>query len=96
MKPNYLLCALTLLITQAKLTYGGTLFDITATGGSQEMISISLCLNGKGPLSCQNYIVNNLNLSILSTIPNHTYSGNMFYEGQAGDLIKLLPVSPSS
>jgi hypothetical protein len=63
-----------LLMTQAKWAYSGLLFDITATGGAPEAISLSLCLNGKGPLSCQNYSVNNLNLSILSTIPNHTYN----------------------
>ena len=33
-----------------------------------------LCLNGKGPLSCQNYNVDALNLKITSTIPNHTYN----------------------
>lgn len=74
MKPHYFLSLFSLLLmTQTKLAYSGSLFNITTTGGAPEAISINLCLNGKGPLSCQNYSINNLNLSILTTIPNHTY-----------------------
>jgi len=74
MKLNYLLGASILLMCQAKLAYSGLLFNITATGGAPGAIPLTLCLNGNGPLSCQNYSVDNLNLSILSTIPNHTYT----------------------
>lgn len=75
MKPHYFLSLFSLLLmTQAKLAYSGLLFNITATGGAPETISLELCLNGVGPLSCQNYSVGNLNLSILSTIPNHNYN----------------------
>ena len=74
MKPHYLFSLLSLLLmSQAKLAYSGLFFNVTATGGAPGAISLTLCLNGKGPLSCQNYSVSNLNLSILSTIPNHTY-----------------------
>ena len=74
MRPHYFLSLFSLLLmTQAKLAYSGLLFNITSAGGAPETISFTLCLNGKGPLSCQNYSVDNLNLSILSTIPNHTY-----------------------
>jgi len=36
-------------------------------------VSITLCLNGKGPLSCQNYTVLASNLTISPAIPNHVY-----------------------
>ncbi|KTC92359.1 hypothetical protein [Legionella cincinnatiensis] len=76
MKPHYLFSLfILLLMSQAKLAYsGGLLFNIKATGGAPGTLSLTLCLNGKGPLSCQDYSVGNLNLSILSTIPNHTYA----------------------
>ena len=37
-------------------------------------MSITLCLNGKGPLSCQQLTVTALTLTILTTIPNHSYA----------------------
>ncbi len=52
--------------------FAGALFNVSATG-SAAPISITLCLDGKGPLSCQNYTTSALNLSIKTTIPNHTY-----------------------
>ena len=66
--------AIFLFISQASAVYSGALFNITATGGAPGAISLVLCLNGKGPLSCQNYTVENINLSILTTIPNHNYA----------------------
>lgn len=75
MKPHqFLRVASLLFITQATLAYSGSLFKITATGGAPQTILLDLCLNGKGPNSCQAYRVDNLNLNILSTIPNHTYT----------------------
>jgi hypothetical protein len=44
-----------------------------ANGESSGNINMTLCLNGNGPLSCQNYTVNSLNLNIKTTIPNKTY-----------------------
>lgn len=50
----------------------GLFFDISATGATNHL-NIKLALDGKGPLSCQNYTVNALNLIIKTTIPNHVY-----------------------
>lgn len=51
----------------------GLFFDISSTGTSSVNINTTLCLNGKGPLSCQNYMVSGSCLTIKTTIPNHTY-----------------------
>jgi hypothetical protein len=50
----------------------GDLFHVTSTG-SPANINITLCLNGHGPLSCQDYNITALNLNIRTTAPNHTY-----------------------
>jgi len=50
----------------------GLLFNIK-TSGIPGNASVTLCLNGIGQLSCQNYNVSALHLSITTTIPNHTY-----------------------
>ncbi len=50
----------------------GLLFDVLATG-TPAKVSITLCLNGKGPTSCQNYTVSALDLTI-RTVPKHIYS----------------------
>lgn len=50
----------------------GNLFSFTADGDPVD-IKFNLCLNGKGPLSCQTYSANSLNLNIITNIPNHTY-----------------------
>lgn len=72
------LLTFTCLVTQwgyLNATYAatGALFNVrpTATTG----VNITLCLNGKGSLSCQNYTVpQNISFSVSTTIPNHTYS----------------------
>ncbi|VEB33468.1 hypothetical protein [Legionella cherrii] len=51
---------------------GSTLFNVSATGIPAQ-VNLTLCLNGKRAVSCQNYNVSALTLSILTTIPNHTY-----------------------
>lgn len=52
----------------------GLLFNVTGTGPTlPEPITIELCLNAPGPFSCQTYMIRSLNLSINTTIPNHTY-----------------------
>lgn len=61
-----------LMLSQASAIAGGLLFNVSATG-TPANVSITLCLNGKGPLSCQNYNVSALTLSISTTIPNHVY-----------------------
>lgn len=50
----------------------GLFFDIIATGKSDHL-NIKLALDGNGPLSCQNYTVDALDLLIRTTIPNHVY-----------------------
>lgn len=50
----------------------GLFFDVTASG-TPNHLNIKLALDGLGPLSCQNYTVDGLNLSIKTTIPNHAY-----------------------
>ena len=50
----------------------GNLFNISASGNPANL-NITLCLNGNGPLSCQNYNVAAVNLSISTAIPNHVY-----------------------
>lgn len=74
----------------------GALFTL-AESGSAGNVSLALCLNGNGPLSCQNYLVSHLNLSILTTIPNHTYSSIGIKINTAGyqlaSNVKCLPIS---
>lgn len=60
------------LISHAAFT-AGALFNIIATGVPDD-INITLCLNGKGPVSCENFNVPALDLQITTTIPNHVYS----------------------
>lgn len=50
----------------------GLFFNISGSG-TQDHISITLALDGRGPLSRQNYTVDALNLAITTTIPNHVY-----------------------
>jgi len=64
-----------LLLTLGQSAIAGTnglLFNVSATGASAN-VSIMLCLNGKGPVSCQNYNVSALTLSISTTVLNHVY-----------------------
>lgn len=60
------------LLAQSTFAGSGPLFQVTATGAPAQ-VSITLCLNAKGPLSCQNFSVSALNLTITTTIPNHVY-----------------------
>ena len=61
-----------LFITQADASKSGLFFNIAASG-TPANLSISVCLNGTGALSCQQYNVSALSLGITTTIPNHTY-----------------------
>ncbi len=49
----------------------GMLFNVSSTGTSAD-VEITLCLNGKGALSCQNYDVSSLSLNICA-VPKHSY-----------------------
>lgn len=65
-----LLCAL--FISQTTLGQSSLFFNVSATGAPANL-SITLCLDGAGSLSCQNYTVSALDLTISPTIPNHLY-----------------------
>lgn len=66
-----LLC---LLFIFHSIAYAGTgdFFRIDVLGISQP-VNINLCLNGKGPLTCQHFDVSTGVLSITTTTPNHSY-----------------------
>ncbi|MDF1758319.1 MAG: Ig domain-containing protein [Legionellaceae bacterium] len=62
-----------LIITCQNVSAGtGPLFIITESGVSGNA-NVTLCLNAKGPLSCQKYNVSSLTLAINTSIPNRTY-----------------------
>jgi len=61
-----------LFITQAEASKNGLFFNIAASG-TPANLSVSVCLNGAGALSCQQYNVSALSLSVTTTILNHTY-----------------------
>jgi len=50
----------------------GSLFNVSSSG-TPANLNITLCLNSSGPISCQNYSVTGLTLSISTNIPNHSY-----------------------
>ena len=61
-------------ITSSALAATGNLFVVTSTGTGNN-VSITLCLNvnGKNPLSCQNYTTSAGTLTLSTTVPNKTY-----------------------
>ncbi len=59
-------------INQAGWSETGDLFTVTGTG-TLTTLDITLCLNGRGPLSCQDYTVTRQTLHINTVTPNHTY-----------------------
>lgn len=76
MKKTYQLSFFLVLLFLYRITFAvnTALFNISASGNqTTDPIDIILCLNGKGPLSCQTYTVNQPRLTISTTIPNHTY-----------------------
>ncbi|MFN7098091.1 MAG: hypothetical protein ACK4PR_11130 [Gammaproteobacteria bacterium] len=64
------ICAL--LISQTSLSQSSLFFNVAASG-APATVSITLCLDGLGPLSCQYYTVSALDLNITTTVPNHLY-----------------------
>lgn len=63
---------LLLLVFQNVFAGNGLLFNVTDSGAAGQ-VNINLCLNGKGPISCQNFNVSALTLNICA-VPTHTYS----------------------
>ena len=77
MKKNILVIPFLVLLFVYQLSFAvsGSLFNVSASGNqTTDPINIILCLNGKGPVSCQNFTVSNPRLTINTTIPNHTYA----------------------
>lgn len=50
----------------------GLLFNVLATG-TPATVGISLCLDGRIPLTCEDHTIQNLNLLIKTLIPNQVY-----------------------
>jgi formylglycine-generating enzyme required for sulfatase activity len=50
-----------------------TLLFFVSQEGTPEELTITLCLNGKGPLSCEKHKISSLNLDINTNIPNKSY-----------------------
>lgn len=61
-----------ILSCQTSLATTGALFNLSPVNTSAN-ISITLCLNAKAPVSCQNYNVSPTSFTIRTTVPNHTY-----------------------
>ncbi|HHF0526732.1 TPA: GMC family oxidoreductase [Legionella anisa] len=59
-------------IHQAVFAAPGRFFTIMGNGAPVD-VNVTLCLNAKGPVSCQDYNISAANLSLLTTVPNHTY-----------------------
>lgn len=51
----------------------GDLFSVTSSG-TLGAVQVRLCLNGRGPTSCENHDVTNHTLSVLTTIAGRSYS----------------------
>src|SRR5438552_491239 len=58
------------LLSSLAYAKSGLLFKITQSG-SPLKVDVILCLNGKGPASCQDYSVSAQNLDISTTIMHH-------------------------
>ena len=68
--------ALLVLQTTHAVAGSGNLFNVTPSGAALgQTVSYTLCLtvNGKNPLSCQDYSTSQATLTIKTTAPNHTY-----------------------
>ncbi|CAM2886300.1 Alcohol dehydrogenase [acceptor] [Legionella steigerwaltii] len=59
-------------INQAVSAAPGRFFTIANNGAPVEA-NVTLCLNAKGPASCQDYNVSATDLTVLTTVPKHTY-----------------------
>ena len=61
-----------LLCLFSQSVFAGRFFNVSSSGQSVQLDFI-LCLNAKGPFSCQHYSADHLNLLINTTIPHHSY-----------------------
>ena len=66
-----LLLALLMLVT-AEAAPTGTFFSVNASG-LPASLSITLCLNGNAPATCQVYTIAATSLDMVTSTPNHTY-----------------------
>ena len=62
-----------MLFTTAHATEVANLFSITEQCQLDKPYSVILCLNGKGPISCQTYIAHASRLLIKTTVLNQSY-----------------------
>ena len=62
-----------LLSFQTAHSSSGLFFNVTPAGAPADT-NFNLCLNGNGPLTCQNYTTSALSFNISTNIPNHNYS----------------------
>lgn len=69
---SYLLLLISLCTTGNCSPINGLFFDISESAPTVPL-QVELALDGWGPLSTQNYTVNGLELTIRTTIPDHTY-----------------------
>lgn len=89
---NKLFMSFLMLLSSLAMANPGGLFNIIQSGANTSM-DVTLCLNGKGPLSCQNYHITKQNLHITAVAkhyypsvgikiitPNHGVSGCSFYD----------------
>lgn len=65
-------CSFLLLFFYQALLCAAPFFSVSSSG-SALTATVSLCLNGKGPLTCQAYAVTGNELTIKSLIPNKVY-----------------------
>src|SRR5579871_4673250 len=73
MKRNFIFISTMLMLFIMQRSLADGLFFNVIAGGVPANLSVILCLDGNAPLSCQNYPITALSLSINSTVPNHTY-----------------------
>lgn len=52
----------------------GSLFSIAEDCRIQNSYTVTLCLNGEGPMTCENYTAHASHLRIKTIVPNHSYS----------------------
>lgn len=70
----------------------GIFFNVTSTG-SNAPLNIKLALNGKGPLTIQNFMVDSHSLTINTTVPNHIYPFAGIKVDSPGYRVSGLPLS---
>lgn len=65
-------CFLLFVFSQLLFASVGDFFEITSSGAPTTAV-VTLCLNGKAPLTCQQFTITHQQLSIRTTPPNKTY-----------------------